>query len=378
VDAKTGLATTGEQIQHTLASNLEDPRAQTTSQAFSVIYEGALPGFFGKAAKLRSNTTPATLDDASSRFCDQGVLGQKAFVEVLMAEDATITKSEAEKRALALADYVQIVSSTPAEDDVHWQSADAKGICTFDQCKSTFGPLEIPKTTRDFKILEAYQDHLDVDIPANVAPIVNCCFPTQIGFNVRVGSQWAVLGTTSGFIHHVIPTPLESSLADRSVGACRNSCDTREARKNGRLRSVPHGTLLLDGDPRAFINPFFRFVINEAADGNPFDANPALPTDYEVDANGKFKLDANGGKIPTATGKIKIADNAPVRGTFFQFNTQGSFKPLLVNLASTTTEIQPQSIGFVPATGEVYIVDGSLEGIILLNASRLDITRRYY
>jgi hypothetical protein len=49
-----------------------------------------------------------------------------------------------------------------------------------------------------------------------------------------------------------------------------------------------------------------------------------------------------------------------------------------VNLASTTTEIQPQSIGFVPSTGEVVITDGSLEGIILLSAGRLDITRRYF
>lgn len=349
IDSKTGLLNSGEKTEHGLAANLEDPRAQTTSQSFSVVYEGALPGFFGKAAKLEATTTPATLSDTSSRFCDQGVLGQKAFTEMLMVEDSKLTKTEAEKRALELADYVQIVASTPAEDDAHWQSAGVPGVCSFEQCKATFGPIEIPKTARDLKVIEAYQDHLDVDVPDAIASQLDCCFPTLVGFNVRVGSQWAVLGTSSGFIHHVVPTSLESSSADRSVGACRNSCEPRDVRKNGRVRSIPHGTIVKDGDPRMFINPFFRFVINEPADGNVFDGNPDSPE-----------------------------NNAPDRGTFFQFNTQGSFKPLLVNLASTTTEIQPQSIGFVPPTGEVVIVDGSLEGIILLNASRLDITRRYY
>gem|GEM_PF-5967484 len=238
------------------------------------------------------------------------------------------------------------------------------------------------QNTRDLKIIEAYQDHLDIALPDGfvadvsdasktvpVSAILDCCFPTLVGFNVRVGNQWAVSGTASGFMHHVIPTTLESSTNDRAVGACRNSCDPRDARKNGRVRAVPHGMTPRDGDPHAFINTFFRFAINEPADGSPFDTNPVLSTDYVVE-NGQKKL--------TPAGEIKKADNRPERGTFFQFNTQGMFKPLLVNLAATTTEIQPQTIGFVPPTNEIVITDGSLEGIILLNAGRLDITRRYY
>lgn len=341
----SGLITNGNEFQHTLAANLEDPRSFTSSQAFSVIYEGALPGFGGKAAKLNTNVAPALMNDASSRFCDAGVLGQKAFIEILKDENPQISQADAEAQAMGLADYVQIAASTPAEDDSYW---DGK-TCSFDQCTSIFGSIEIPKTTRDFKIIEAYQDHLELDVPANLADDFACCFPSLVGFNVRVGNQWAVIGVSSGFIHHVIPTPEQSSTADRAVGACRNSCDPRDARRNGRVRSLPHGEVVKDGDPRAFINPFFRFSINEAQDGNEYDGNPNSPT-----------------------------DNRPKRGTFFQVNTQGNFKPLLVNLASQTTEIQPQSIGFVGATSEVVIVDGSLEGIILMNASSLNITRRYY
>lgn len=345
IDQKSGLVLSGNEFQHTLAANLEDPRSFTASQAFSVIYEGALPGFGGKSAKLDTAVGPAIMSDASSRFCDAGVLGQKAFIEILKEEKPQATQAELATEALELADYVQITASTPAEDDAYWNGK----TCTFEQCKAVFGPIEIPKTTRDFKIIEAYQDHLEVDVPANLAEDFACCFPSLVGFNVRVGNQWAVIGVNSGFIHHVIPTPEQSSTADRAVGVCRNSCDPRDARRNGRVRSLPHGEVVKDGDPKAFINPFFRFSINEALDGNEYDGNPNSPT-----------------------------DNRPKRSTFFQINTQGSFKPLLVNLAIQTTEIQPQSIGFVPATNEVVIVDGSLEGIILLNAGRLEITRRYY
>ncbi len=350
IDKDTGLVTAGGEVEHSLAANVEDPRAHTSSQSFSVIYEGALPGFSGKAAKLSVDVTPATFDDASSRFCDQGVLGQKAFVEMLMAETPGLSKADAEKRALEMADYVQILSSTPAEDDNHWATT-AKGVCTYDQCQGTFGPIEIPKTTRDFKVIEAYQDHLELSVPNDLASLAPCCFPSLLAFNVRVGHQWAVIGTNSGFIHHVVPTPLEGSTADRAVGVCRNSCDPRDVRKNGRVRPVPHGEIVKDGSPYAFINPFFRFSINEAAPGNQFDANP--------------KSDA---------------DNAPTRGTFFQFATQGQFRPLLSDLVTTleSTEVQPQSIGFVPATGEMVVVDGSLQGIILMNAGTLGINRQYY
>ncbi len=356
----TGLIKNGEDLEHAVVANLEDPRGHTSSQSFSVIYEGAIPGFSGKAAKLRTEDSPATLSDAASRFCDQGVLGQNAFKEILRAENPMLTDAEVETQSLKLADYAQISTSVPPDGDEYWTTKDVQ--CSFEQCNLTFGPLEIPKTTRDLKIVEAYQDHLEIALPTDVvtnvddpsqsipvASLVDCCFPSLVSFNVRVGSQWAVLGTNSGFFHHVAPTSSDSALADRPVGACRNTCDTRDARKNGRVRSLPHGTIITDDDPRAFINPLVRFAINEPVNGHPLDAEPTL-----------------------------AKDNAPRRGTFFQFTTQGAFRPLLVNLASSTTEIQPQSIGFVPSTGEVVITDGSLEGIILLSAGRLDVTRRYF
>ncbi|MDC0745760.1 hypothetical protein [Polyangium mundeleinium] len=356
IDQKTGLTTNSGDLEHTVAMNLEDPRAQSTSQTFTITYEGALPGFAGKAARLDLTGGPvASLSDAASRFCDSGVLGQRAWEEILASEG----DANAAANAKSFADYVQIGSNIPAEDDIHWKSPETQGVCTFQQCKATFGPAELPRQARDITIVEAYQDRLELGASrGGAAPeLIECCFPTLVGFNVRVGGQWAVTGNASGFLHHVISTP--ESVGTTPLGACRNSCDPTLARQNGRVRAVPHGTVVKDGDPLAFINPFFRMAINDPAPDNEFDS---VPDDKSTMAD-----DARAAAI-----------NAPPRDTFFQFATQGSFRPLILNLASATTEIQPQAVTFVPSTGELAITDGSLEGLILLSASRLDITRQYY
>ncbi|MRG90961.1 hypothetical protein [Polyangium spumosum] len=362
IDQETGLTTNAGELEHTVAMNFEDPRAQSTSQAFTITYEGALPGLAGKAGRLDLTGGAAPmLSDAASRFCDRGVLGQRAWKEILQNEG--LSEAEAEARAVALADYVQIGSNIPAEDDVHWQDPATQGVCTFQTCKLTFGVAEVPRNTRDIRIVEAYQDRLELGasrggIPNPATPnpddtmavppeLYECCFPTLVGFNIRVGNQWSVVGDSSGFLHHVIPA--SASVGDTPLGACRNSCDPNRVRENGRVRAAPSGTVVKDGDVHAFINPFFRMAINDPAQGSDFDANPGSP-------------DLNG----------------PPRDTFFQFATQGNFRPLLLNLASNTSEIQPQAISFVPSTGELAITDGSLEGLILLSASRLDITRQYY
>ena len=346
IDQKTGLAMNAGELEHTVAMNFEDPRAHSTSQTFTITYEGTLPGFVGKAGRLDlTGGASATLSDAASRFCDQGVLGQRAWEEILTSEGNASPAAKAQE----LADYVQIASSIPEEDDIHWTSPETQGVCTFQQCKSTFGPAELPREARDLTILEAYQDRLELGASRGGASpeVIECCFPTLVGFNVRVGSQWAVVGNATGFLHHVIAAP--ESVGETPLGACRNSCDPTRARLNGRVRAAKHGEVVKDGDALAFMNPYFRIAINDPAPDNEYDANPDSDT-----------------------------VNGPPRDTFFQFATQGNFRPLLLNLAANTTEIQPQAITFVPSTGELAITDGSLEGLILLSAGRLDVTRQYY
>lgn len=347
IDQKTGVLVNAGQLEHTLAMNLEDPRAQSVSQTFTVVYEGAIPGFGGKAAKLDLASNPATLQDAASRFCEQGVLGQKAWKEILQAENEP---GDLDVKSKNLADYVQISSSIPPEDDAYWQTEGVAGVCSYQQCNLTFGPAELPATTRDILIAEAYQDHLVLGDPLGVVPdpanpgqtkpidpeTIECCFPTLVNFTIRVHGQWAVLGVGSGFIHHVIATPAETAGSPELVGACRNTCDPRVARKNSRVRPSEFGKVVKDGDREAFINPFFRFAIN----------NPK---------NGVVR-----------------------RNTFLQFTTQGNFRPLIVNLAASSSEIQPQAISFVSPTNELALTDGSLEGLILLSAGQLNVTRQYY
>jgi hypothetical protein len=365
IDQKTGQTTNAGELEHTMVMNLEDPRAHSFSQLFSIVYEGPIPGFSGKAGRLDFDSADPTLSDAASRFCDQGVLGQEAWREILAAEDPA--DPQVEQKAARFADYVQILSNVPRDDDPHWDSPEVAKECSYQECRLTFGPSEVPTDRRDITIAEAYQDRLvlgttrgritDPNNPNATIPVpsslIECCFPTLVGFSVRVGGQWAVIGEGSGFLHHVIPTPSENASNPDLVGACRNSCDPLAERRNARIRSVPHGAAVRDGEEGAFINPFFRLAINEPADGSPFDSAPGTPE----------KPNPN---------------NTPIRGTFFQFGTQGTFRPLIVNLAAQTTEIQLQSITFLSATGEIALTDGSLEGLILMRAGSLSISRQYY
>jgi hypothetical protein len=118
-------------------------------------------------------------------------------------------------------------------------------------------------------------------------------------------------------------------------GVCRPRCDARLARLNGRIREVEGNGPVKDGDPRAFMNPFFRFAIEKGA--------------------------------------------ATARDARFEFTTQGQFAPLQVALlgASGSTDVQPTAATFLPVTGEVVVSDGSLQGLTLLRLDSLAVSRQY-
>jgi hypothetical protein len=146
----------------------------------------------------------------------------------------------------------------------------------------------------------------------------------QLG--IRAGGQWVVRSNGGGFLHHVI--------ADPATGACRNSCDARLSRLNGRVVHTPRDGRVTDGELGAFINPMFRFAV---------------------------------------TGGV------PEQEMHFRFTTQGAFTPLRLDLVdiSDTAELQPQAIQLVPATGELAVTDGALQGLFLLSSSDVAVSRRY-
>ena len=342
LDPTTGelLTSTGapEPSEHTVAMNMEEPRAHILSQAWTVTFEGGLVGFDGRYGELvpGSDDVSFRLRDPSSRFCGNGVLGQQAEHEILLSEGTD--PSAAQSQAVGLADYVQIISATPVETDAYWTD---QSECSFSACKGEYGTADQPRVTRDLRIVEAWEDELQLELrnasSQNPTARLKCCFPGVVAFHVRVGGQWVALGDKVGVMHHVVADPL--------TGTCRQSCDPAQARRNSRGREVPQGTVLLDGDANAFINPFLRFFITRGV---------------------------------ACDDQNHCHDLATARDTQFQLVTLGAFSPLTVSVVQGDIDLQPQSVEYLTPTGELVVSDGSLQGITLVDLSSMVVTRQYY
>jgi hypothetical protein len=352
VESRSSAGTTTKETQrrYALAMNVEDPRVHISDQNWVVAWEGGVADYSSRLTNLRLAPGGAPEDglyDPNGRYCDAGIQSAAAVRDLLIAQGKTT--AEADAMAPAAADYVQITSAIPPENDMYWSAIG--GACSYAACSGLFGTPDVPRPERDLRIREAYQDRLllELRVPAEGLSTdkVKCCFPSNVTFFVRGGSQWIVQGDQAGFIHHVIPDP--------TTGACRNSCDPRVARKNGRAW-LAAAAPVRDGDPAAFINPMFRFAI--------VGGSPRACTSSADCGGGQ----CNGGQCVVP----------PSRDMNFRFTTQGAFQSLAVDLASSTKDVQPQSIRLVPATGEIAVTDGSLNGLYLVSPQSIQISRQFY
>ncbi|MCA9619571.1 MAG: hypothetical protein KC731_11115 [Myxococcales bacterium] len=303
--------------EHTLAMNLEDPRAQLVDQNWTVTYEGALPGFRDHFAELVNNQDGTfTLRDVTSAFCHRGVQSQNAIAATLTDQGLDTAP------AAALADYVQIFSEPPVSTDSYWDQS----ACTYSDCSSLFGNRETPREARDLRIVEAYDDRLELTSRGALPDddTLKCCFPGVVEFRVRSGAQWTVIGDQLGFLHHM-------DVAED--GTCRPSCSPDSERLEGRVRPAPGTEAVTDDDPFAFKNPFFRFTI---------DAQPST------------------------------------RDMQFNFSTKSRFEPLLLHVVpDDELDVQPTAATYLRVTGELVVSDGSLQGLTFIDLSNLAITRQY-
>jgi hypothetical protein len=332
---ESGLLVSAGELRHALLMNLEDPRAQAFDQNWFVTYEGVLPDFGQSYVEFRaldangngviddaSNIVDASLIDPDARFCERGVQSAGS------AQDQSFDRR--------FGDVAQITSDLPDESDSkHWSKALLDGKSCLDACQKAYSGFAASRP--ELPIQEAFEDRVILEVTKKnerrndeVDPVqlAKCCFPGKVQFNIRARSQWIVRGEQSGFLHHVI--------ADPASGRCRNSCDARVSRLNGRVRQANADGPVKDGDELAFINPLFRFAIT-------------APPNSDVSK----------------------------RNMQFRLTTQGSFTPLAVSLGSAL-ELQPQSIRFIPATGELAIADGALEGLILMGGSSIVVSRSIF
>ena len=258
----------------------------------------------------------------------------------------------------------------------------------FNACFQTFDSQVNDDTHygRDFPIIEAYDDHLvlgrfgwfptppagdggagqDAGVGTTVGEQPNnrvvvgpddsnktflrfarCCFHHQGNFKVRTGGEWVANGSTVGLLHHVVRDP--------ATHRCVLSCDPADSLKNARAFDVPWSTppdctspalpASLDrNSPLAMRNPMFSFVMWSGC-------TPLVANDHTETA----------------------------RDMQWRFSMRGGFSPLTVSITQgTTTAVSPQSMRFIDSLGQLAVVDGSPQGLVLIDLNSLAFAHNPY
>jgi hypothetical protein len=377
----------------------EDPQVHV-DQDWTVTFEGTLPNFTGIAATVSTpdNYGTLALSMAGGGLCRRGVedarLGQVRY-QAMMNEDSTVV---GDNEASRLGDYVQLTddllgggSSCPdnpsCDRDVYWQldnacwdgnlatdgstsSATRSAIANarWDTCAQFFGSQgSSANPARDLPIREAYDDHLVVGQfdykdanaqapqghfnPSGAAPevlrLAQCCFHNQVHFNVRTGGEWVAKGSASGYLNHVVSDP--------ETHACVLSCEKREVLLSARMPEVfTSATTDIDRNSAfALRNPFFSAYMR--ASGRP-----------------KPKTD------PTYDRAVDNGFTFTTRDTAWKFSVRGGFIYQAINLATTTIAVVPQSMRFIPSIGDLAIVDGLTQGLVLIDLNTVAVAHNPY
>ena len=371
----------------------EVPEVQLADQTWNVTYEGAIPGFDGTLGNLTTTDgyETLTLSNSGVGFCGHGVEDQRLGLQrfaAMQVDDAalapggpTIIPAHFDQR---VGDYVQIdddifgapdaAVSVPDPSDPYWTAHndcwsnvagdatladDSQGAHRQQVCIDKFGGYGTDQNPqRDFPILEAYDDHLvlgrylytDPTRPTNgriIAPrdttaqddfkLAMCCFHNQAHFHVRTGAEWVAVGATTGYLHHVV--------AD-ATKACVESCDPRMVLMNARLPETavpaPGGTVPVQrNSPFALRNPLFSLYFP-----SPVVTGDAAQTTFSYS----------------------------IRDDQWQFTTRGQYQPQGVALTGSNTAVIPQSSMFLPPLGAIAVVDGSANGLFIIDLNTLSIS----
>ena len=347
------------------------------SQEWVVTFEGVLPTFEkdGLSALVDSTDGNRSLVVAQPQagFCNRGVhdfrVG-RARASQVVAEMGLRNITPPAGMEVRTADYVQITDDVLPADNAYWQQAwpELPQLDTpqrrADACSRTFGSGADPSLERDFPILEAYDDRLVLtrffypgegtrtvnnrqiaapdDANKEILAFARRCFHDQIRFRVRAGGQWLANGAAMGYLRNI----------ERGAGgACVPSCDPAKALLNARTFPIPlpngldaaktKETTPNRNSTLAFRNPMFSFVI--------FDG------------------------VKTVAGKR--VDVPPARDVFWKFTTRGEFQTQSISLGSGGTQVAPQSMRFIESLGQLAVVDGSSQGLILIDLANVTFAR---
>jgi hypothetical protein len=394
----------------------EDPEV-FVDQDWTVTYEGPLPGFFDNGGNplIQTDVRAQNQDDngnildggagaapdysavwlynADGYFCSKGIEDVAAGAQRASADEQALQAAglpEIPGLQSQIADYVQVWNPVRAPTDSYWTIDNAcwAGVSSdpaerAQLCSNTYGLAPVPAAVggqtasisdlslqRDFPIIEAHDGQLLIGRFAYVggqpvprepgasnwtvvgpdpsnAPflkLMQCCFGDQIWFNVRTGGQWSTVGSSNGFLHHIVATG--------SDARCAPSCEARDALLNGRAPPVPRPLVPgADAGAAAAATCSAGYVPSITRDSVLAMRNPL------------FSFLVWNGQNPTAA----CADSPPTRDMAWTFSTRGSFSPLLINIAGSTTNVSPQTMRFIDSLGQLAVIDGASQGLVLIN-----------
>ncbi len=333
-----------------------EPRAYAAREDFTLTYEGAI--MQDRKTGFIALSSP-DFTDPGAYFCDLGV--EDVAATRLRAQSSLGMTQDLDRFALQHADYVQLKTTVPAKDDSYWKTKAAQ-VCGgaahgHFNCVGLFGTADVPTDARDLRVSEAYADHLVVQPRSSGVSMdaVRCCFPTEQTYAIRGGDQWIMVGSQGGFRHHMTTGP---------GGRCISDCNPRRELLDGRafeIRTTTQEAECHPADPKKNPAPADCPMV-----GCVVDSEPVAADDPCVFSSLNARFAVYRGSIPSE------------RDMAFKWTTSGGFSPLVADLTSQTTSVDPLSMVFVPQIGQLAVADGAAEGLALVSLDSVAVSHLYY
>jgi hypothetical protein len=410
-----------------------EPRSYPSSDHNVLTYEGRVTsgdfpsGFIDMSAL--TDTEPGVLTDGAAFFCGNAIYDEAAMADYAReelglsdAESQIFSAGTADLPELGHADYVQITGDYPSITDPYWQSARGLSGGGRDACLTYFGrppnQAEDLSQRRDFRILEAYQDHLvirprrnpkvtadpdkypagspeddkETDLynkqvaelaafPDTMKTMLGYCFPSGVRYTVRGANQWVLSNGTPAWLHDTV---VDHAQRDR----CVRDCDPRKRWFRSRVFEI--GTTKVCG-PDKSADACAATGVGLATDTDgPCRYDPVTSvTRAEPDADGNTPIvtvGVRGVGLDEPTGAHRcIFENLTsrfamyrghlpsLRDMTFVWDQTGGFYPLVGSLASESSVVLPQHLSYIPEFQSIAIVDGASLGLSIMTLDSLSV-----
>ena len=192
--------------------------------------------------------------------------------------------------------------------------------------------------------------------PSNVpfCSLARCCFHHQATFKVRTGGEWVTVGQTAiGLLHHVQAGPATNALRAR--------------------RAIPIDVL---ENARAFDIPC-RARSAPCRSGH----RSARPPRSRNSGLGDAKPDVLVRHVERGAAALRAATThtATQRDIQWKFSMRGGFSPIDISLiAGHDAGVSPQSMRFIDSLGQLAVVDGAQQGLVLIDLNTLGFAHNPY